>query len=77
MSLGPIELVIICIIGLFFLAILVGIPAAIWFIVKKSNFSTDQNQGNRVPCPFCAELILPEAKICRYCGKDLTQSTSS
>jgi TM2 domain-containing membrane protein YozV len=26
---------------------------------------------HRRPCPFCAELILPDAKICRYCHSDL------
>lgn len=24
--------------------------------------------GRRVPCPNCAEMILPDAKVCRFCG---------
>lgn len=25
----------------------------------------------RVKCPHCAELILPDARICRFCGRDV------
>lgn len=32
--------------------------------------STESGQ-NRIKCPFCAELILPDARICRFCKSDL------
>lgn len=30
---------------------------------------------NRLPCPDCAELILPNAKKCRYCGKKISKKS--
>lgn len=33
--------------------------------------------ATRVPCPRCAELIMPAARYCRFCGLDLTADDGS
>lgn len=39
----------------------------------RSGFSTTpRDERKRVPCDRCAELIFPEAKVCRYCGAERT-----
>lgn len=30
-----------------------------------------RDSDDRIPCPMCAELILPQAKICRFCKSKL------
>lgn len=30
--------------------------------------------ADRRPCPHCAEMIMPAANVCRYCGRDVTEA---
>lgn len=48
-----------------FLALGVGLLLAFGGLTLSSSSTTT------VKCPFCAELISPEAIVCRHCGREL------
>lgn len=46
------------------------IIALIHSFCLKPNESALLDEGMK-KCPFCAEMIKPDAIVCRYCGRDL------
>ena len=40
----------------------------------ENRLDAQDSSRGRVKCSHCAELILPDAKVCRYCGREVSFS---
>ena len=34
----------------------------------------EQSEAGFVACPFCAEMVRPQAIVCQHCGRDLAEA---
>lgn len=59
----------------FLLGILLGpIGLLIAFFTSDNPHGKERKLGNTRKCPYCAEYVKPEAKVCKHCGRNLDGS---
>lgn len=51
------------------LLFIVALPMA---LIAKPNETSLVSRGEARQCPYCAELIKREARVCRYCQRDVS-----
>lgn len=68
--------------GWFLIALILSpLIAAILLALIPPNIahieSRELRTGTSRKCPFCAELVRAEARVCKHCGRDLESGISS
>jgi hypothetical protein len=71
MRLGVPELVIIAGVVLCLVVVVLVVVVILVTAGRKKNEAPGAPADERRKCPHCAEWIMVDAKVCRYCGRDV------
>jgi len=58
--------------GIFLAFLMMGIGGAVSFL-----FVSAERQAQLMRCPFCAEEIRVEARVCKHCGREVAGARSA
>lgn len=45
-------------------------------VEDKRNLAVRPNEATHKKCPYCAELVLKEAKKCKHCGSEISEGVN-
>ena len=56
---------------------IVALPHALLLTAEIKQIEQQQLAQGLKKCPFCAEMIKPDALVCRYCSRDLPDNPAA
>ena len=53
---------------------IIALPHSLIMSTDKKSVEARQLSEGMKKCPYCAELVKEEAKVCRYCNRELAEN---